>query len=439
MTLRAIAAAGTLAALFQPPQAAPFPCDASPLLIRNANVWTARGVLPRHDVLVRDGRVAAVGPNRPVPDASLRTLDGSGHTLLPGLIDSHLHFVVPGGLPRASAPPPDVAAITGRQLLRSGVTSGRLHLATLDEAVALKSRSAAACAPLPRLQAGGPALSGASDRDAGSFQGAASPQSAAAKLERFGAAGLEWVAIHDADKFGPGVIDAIRDTARRVGLRIMAAGATPAEIIAALAVNPDTLDYFDRSAGPYGAPVLDLIRARRGLVLVPTPGVPYRTAAYLRDSAALDRPENFELLPTGDRRFVLEAARTQLAGREGENAHRVMTLLPAKFAQLRSLGLAMAIGSDAGSPLHFQPNAIWWELEAWRSLGASHREALIAATENGARVLAWDDVGRLSVGARGDFVLYRGDVESGPFDAARVLAVGKDGVLFVERGTWLGF
>jgi hypothetical protein len=39
----------------------------------------------------------------------------------------------------------------------------------------------------------------------------------------------------------------------------------------------------------------------------------------------------------------------------------------------------MAIGSDAGSPLQFPADAIWWELEAWRALGASHREALIAS------------------------------------------------------------
>lgn len=53
-------------------------------------------------------------------------------------------------------------------------------------------------------------------------------------------------------------------------------------------------------------------------------------------------------------------------------------------------------------------------------------------------VLRATDVGRLAVGARADFVLYRGDVEQGRFDQGRVLAVGKEGVLFVEDGRWIG-
>ena len=67
---------------------------------------------------------------------------------------------------------------------------------------------------------------------------------------------------------------------------------------------------------------------------------------------------------------------------------RIQPLLAGKLAQLRALGLPMAVGSDAGSPLHFQAGAIWWELEAWRAAGIPAREALIAATEGGARVYA---------------------------------------------------
>src|SRR5262245_50761411 len=79
-------------------------CDASPLLIRHANVWTPAGVQRDRDVLIRDGRIAAVEPARAERDGTTRTLDGAGHTLLPGLIDSHLHFSIPGGLPPATPP-----------------------------------------------------------------------------------------------------------------------------------------------------------------------------------------------------------------------------------------------------------------------------------------------------------------------------------------------
>ena len=105
-----------------------------------------------------------------------------------------------------------------------------------------------------------------------------------------------------------------------------------------------------------------------------------------------------------------------------------MRSLPEKFRQLRGLGLTMAVGSDAGSTLHLPADAIWWDLEAWRSLGVPHREVLIAATEAGARVLRTADTGRIAVVRRADFILYKGDAERGPFEVSRVMAVLKDGV-----------
>jgi imidazolonepropionase-like amidohydrolase len=166
-------------------------------------------------------------------------------------------------------------------------------------------------------------------------------------------------------------------------------------------------------------------------------GVPSRTIAYRDNASLVEAPSNFEFLSPGDRDFVLSTARKDLGGAEPARSAHVLQSLPAKFAQLRHLRLTMAVGSDAGSTLHFPAGAIWWELEAWRSLGATHREALTAATEHGARVLRTADTGRLTVGARADFILYRGDVEQGPFEMARVLEVAKDGVRFVAGGRWV--
>ena len=414
-------------------------CDSSPLLIRSVNVWTRDGIVANRDVLFRAGRLAMVAASGSEQYDRVKTIDGTGHTLLPGLIDAHLHLSIPGGLPPSAAPRTEAEDIAGRQLLRSGVTSGRLHLATLEEAARLKTRSAGACELMPRLQVGGPGLSGTADKDFGNFQGAKSSDDASAKIARFRESGVDWVAIHDAERFPAGILEAIAGAARKVGLRLLASGGRPQEIAAALSVSPDTLDYIDSTIEPlYGAPTLDLIRSHRDLVLVPTLGVAYRTGEYLRNPVLLEHASNFEFLDAASQAFVLSNATKALGGADGARAKRVLPLLPGKFQQLRQLGLPIAVGSDAGSPLHFQAGAIWWELEAWRTLGASHREALIAATENGALVLRTDDIGRLAVGSRADFVLYRGNVEQGPFDMARVLAVGKSGVLYVEDGKWSG-
>src|SRR5882757_3425865 len=42
------------------------------------------------DVLVTDGRIAAVGPDLPVPTGAT-TIDASGMLVLPGFVDTHRH------------------------------------------------------------------------------------------------------------------------------------------------------------------------------------------------------------------------------------------------------------------------------------------------------------------------------------------------------------
>jgi imidazolonepropionase-like amidohydrolase len=315
------------------------------------------------------------------------------------------------------------------------VTSGRLHLTTVEEAAALKRRSQDPCAAIPSLQVGGPGLSGAAERDFPAFQGARSTEDAEAKVRRFAQAGADWVALHEVDQFPPDVLRALTRAARDVGLRLMVQGSTPAEIEAALGIRPDTLDYIDRTTAPvYSPESLAQIRGAGEIVIVPTLGVPYRAAAYRRDPAALAHPSNFRLFSPDDARFVLANARKDLESDSTSQTLAYAPTLSAKLRQLLALGHRVALGSDAGSPMHFQANAIWWEMEAWRAAGVPHRDVLRAATVNGARVLRQADIGHLGPGARADFVLYRGDVEQGAFDGARVLAAARGGVLVTSAG-----
>src|SRR5690606_20050562 len=58
--------------------------------IRDVRVFDGGRVIERANVVVRDGRIAAVGADAPIPDG-LEVVDGAGRTLLPGLIDAHVH------------------------------------------------------------------------------------------------------------------------------------------------------------------------------------------------------------------------------------------------------------------------------------------------------------------------------------------------------------
>lgn len=64
------------------------------ILIKNATVWTSEkeGVLQNTDVLLKGGKVAAIGKN--LSDAGARVIDGTGKHVTPGIIDEHSHIAV---------------------------------------------------------------------------------------------------------------------------------------------------------------------------------------------------------------------------------------------------------------------------------------------------------------------------------------------------------
>ncbi|MDQ3950293.1 MAG: amidohydrolase, partial [Gemmatimonadota bacterium] len=73
-------------------------------VLRNARIITMKGteVIERGDVLVRDNRIAAVGPagSLQIP-AGARAFDLSGKTILPGFVDTHAHMWPDWGIHRA--------------------------------------------------------------------------------------------------------------------------------------------------------------------------------------------------------------------------------------------------------------------------------------------------------------------------------------------------
>ena len=71
-------------------------------LIKNATVLTVtRGTIENGDVLIRNGKIAAVGKNLKAP-AGATVIDATGMYLLPGIIDCHSHIAVDGGVNEGS-------------------------------------------------------------------------------------------------------------------------------------------------------------------------------------------------------------------------------------------------------------------------------------------------------------------------------------------------
>jgi hypothetical protein len=421
-------------------------CDRSPLLVRNVSVWSPEGIQRNRDVYLADGRVRSVHPTgRPASVAAgARIIDGRGATMLPGFIDSHLHLSYVG---QSAARPGDhrwgSAVVTGAQLLSAGVTSGRIHLLDLNQGAMLRADSQNDCSPLPRLQSAGPAFIPKSTE---SYESAVwtvtSLADAADRVRRIKAAGFEWVTIHSAHLFSADERDVILRTTRELGLRLLASGYTQEDLASSLPLRPDTIDYIDVSpAREYAPHLIEAARAQPALTWVARVGVHARYRAHQENAALIANPLNYEFVPPDEVDEVRAAWEKEIADREGQHAKRMDGAFPTirrKFQQLLDSGIPLAAGTDAGSPANGHREAIWWELRSWVDYGATPKQALEAVTVNGARVLQDESVGAIRVGAHSDFVLYRGDIARGQFDARKVSHVAKGGVVFVSDGKWVG-
>jgi hypothetical protein len=61
----------------------------TPVLFQKVRVFDGAKVIPETDVLIEGGKIKEIGVNLPVGNSHV--VDGTGKTLLPGLIDSHVH------------------------------------------------------------------------------------------------------------------------------------------------------------------------------------------------------------------------------------------------------------------------------------------------------------------------------------------------------------
>lgn len=114
--------------------AAPLPAQPAPppVLFDNVRVFDGVGpaLSPPTRVLVRGNAIAQIGPDAAAPGA--RVIDGRGGTLMPGLIDVHVHLAF-GSMPMAALMSPDLtaeaaertAAVQAEAMLLRGFTSVR--------------------------------------------------------------------------------------------------------------------------------------------------------------------------------------------------------------------------------------------------------------------------------------------------------------------------
>jgi imidazolonepropionase-like amidohydrolase len=76
----------------------PAQANAQDIAIRNATILTvANGTIENGTVVVRNGKITAVGANVQVPEG-VQVIDGQGMYVMPGIIDAHSHAALEGGI-----------------------------------------------------------------------------------------------------------------------------------------------------------------------------------------------------------------------------------------------------------------------------------------------------------------------------------------------------
>ncbi|MFW6339768.1 MAG: amidohydrolase family protein, partial [Wenzhouxiangella sp.] len=81
----------------------PQPPQPAAVIVRGATLWTAtdQGIVENADLLIRNGRIQAIGRDLNAPRNAVE-IDGEGVHVTPGIIDAHSHAAIIGGVNEAS-------------------------------------------------------------------------------------------------------------------------------------------------------------------------------------------------------------------------------------------------------------------------------------------------------------------------------------------------
>jgi len=410
-------------------------------LIRNTRVFPGDGTVRENaSVLVHDGKIVDVfdGPGPDADKLRADVIEGSGKTLLPGLIDVHVHLSSPGGMSNDTNDY-DIDKSMARDaaaLLYSGVIAARSTGDGLDSSIKLRAQIAAGrklgaqlfiCGPMFTAEGGhGTEFTQYVPKmiqDQIKTQLVRTPKTAdeaRQQVDDLKARGVDGIKAILESGWGQGMLFTRMDVAL---FQAVAAEAHAKNLPLAVHTGDsrDVADAVDAGAssiehGSWRDKIPDAVLAKMahdGVYLDPTLGVAEAYSQYFAGKAdALDNSLVQQAVSAnvlkGTREFVLagkavDAAKAAIFAKALEQSRD--NLLRAWKA-----GVPLVMGTDSGNPLVFPGPSMHHELQLWVQAGIPAKVALQAATANGAALLrSGDRIGGIRKGMEADLLLVDGN------------------------------
>lgn len=411
--------------------AAPPPMDGLAIVGVTVLPMTETERLSDQTVLVKGDRIVAVGDRAKVAvPAGYRRIEGEARTVMPGLVDMHIHLSPAPGQPGDS---------TQRALamsLANGITTARVMLGqpSHPQVRAAVERGEIAA---PRIYIASPALND---------NNTPSPEAATKAAEKAKADGFDLIKMHGMQNSA--TWQALQDRARALELPVAGHVSNAVGLKRAMAARQQVehLDGVPAELLPPGAsrefgqflagPVLDdlakspperlpeLARevAATGVYFVPTLGAFEQIAEMRRPFDSMRSSEadanyvaEWIIADWRDRRTDLEKAGFTL-----DDSDRMSAIRRRIVAAFNQAGVPMMAGSDTPHPFHVWGFGMVRDVEALSAAGLGPMGALRAATvvprnylrslPNQGSALGWKaDFGTIEPGARADLLLLDKD------------------------------
>jgi imidazolonepropionase-like amidohydrolase len=390
----------------------------SALKIVGGTVFDAvRGEVIRHGVVcIEDERITAVGPASAISTSGRDALviDASGHFVMPGMMDCHVHLLSSGA--------PDYAIRGLKELLPYTAIRGAANAKTLLEAgfttvrdvgalgygnIALRQAIDDGLVPGPRVFAAGHSLSVPGGHGDNYYR----PE---VHVQREGL-------INGADEARRAVRELVKMRADLIKLLVTGGVMTDGSDVGLLQWAPDELQAAIWQAHQLGRRVAGHCHGAAGVKEAVKAGLDTVEHGTLLDeeAIALMVQHGTYYVPTLVAPYHICAGGTAsgIPAYAVEKSRLVLDRHKESVRQAHAAGVKIAMGTDCGTPFNVAgKNAL--ELELLTQNGLSPAEALMATTRVAAEAIGIAErVGTLEPGKWADLILVQGD----PLDDIRLL------------------